>query len=138
MLFVCAMAPTGVMSVCVCVCAGVIAGGPDSRPRRSPCRDLNLSYALASANSPDLPIFGRSAATPQAAATTTAGLQQHQALETPLAGQYEGGGGGDGGAAAADDDSTRELYSSLIHSNLGGRRGAVDSTPDAEGKHFEA
>jgi len=108
-------------------------GGADSslRPRRSPCRDLNLSYALADANSPDLPIFGRTAATPLAAtpAGPTSWQQQQQQqrqpqLQTPLA-QQQG-----------DEDSTGELYSSLIHSNMQGlgRRGAEESTPDTEGE----
>lgn len=108
------------------------SGGADSnlRPRRSPCRDLNLSYALADANSPDLPIFGRTAATPLAAtpAGATSWQQQQQQrqpqLQTPLA-QQQG-----------DEDSTGELYSSLIHSNMQGlgRRGAEESTSDTEGE----
>jgi hypothetical protein len=111
------------------------AGGPDSsdRPSRSPVRDLNLSYALAETHSPDMPIFGRTSATPlsvppatQGTAQQTPRQQQPQQL-TPR---------GQGFGAAAAEDSTGELYSSLIHSNMQGAgcRAGQEGTPEAEGE----
>jgi hypothetical protein len=95
----------------------------------SPCRDLNLAYALSDTNSPDLPIFGRASTTPLTAVPTARGGQQQRqhVLETPPV-QHQGRG--------IDADSTGELYSSLIHSNMQGmsRRGAEANTPELEGK----
>jgi hypothetical protein len=92
-------------------------------------RDLNLSYSLADVNSPDLPIFGRTSATPPAGATAAAATQhrRQQELETPL-GQQQG--------RNCEEDSTGELYSSLIHSNMQGmgRSGAECDTQEMEGK----
>jgi hypothetical protein len=108
-------------------------------------RDLSLRYGMDDTQSPDLPIFGRTAAHPSqqqqqglsAAARDAASAQSTDADQmTPDAAansqqnrQHTAAAAGTpvhakaGGAAAAggdDEDSTGQLYSSLIHCNMDG------------------
>jgi hypothetical protein len=103
-------------------------------------RDLDLTYGVDDTQSPDLPIFGRTAAhqsqqqqqqheqgwltgalpsadadqvTPEASATAAAAAY---AAESPV----DAMAGGTAAAAGDDEDTTGQLYSSLIHSNMGG------------------
>lgn len=116
--------------------------GHDSGPRRartSACRDLNLSYALADVSSPDLPIFGQTAAA--AAAVESSVSPSHHCTARQMAGvsplhqpqtldrqqQHDSpaarsrapaatlGGSGDAGGGA---DNSKGFYKSFIQPEL--------------------
>ncbi|WIA34718.1 hypothetical protein OEZ86_013029 [Tetradesmus obliquus] len=121
-----------------CLSTGMGGSQPSTGPvlKQLPAgRDLSLTYGLDDSQSPDLPIFGRAAAAhpshhhqqqglTAAACDATADADQttpDAAASSQQSGQLTAAAAAaKAGAAGDDEDTTGQLYSSLIHSNMGG------------------